>query len=115
LNAGEIEMSTANATPQTTAGDAGLGGLSGLELWHDLYVVLPNWFAWGAVAEALSCAGAELQSVQLLHQPGGFSGRCRLRNVSSEEARRLPALLIESGVARQASVEHLMLRAGAAP
>jgi hypothetical protein len=107
-------MSATTARPLPSDEDDALAGLAGLELWHDLYVVLPNWFAWGAVAEALSCAGAELQSVQLLRQPGGFSGRCRLRNVSSEEARRIPELLLASGVARQASVEHLMLRAEAA-
>lgn len=106
-------MSTTESGPPLTINDAALAGLSGLELWHDLYVVLPNWLAWGAVAEALSCAGAELQSVQLLRQPGGFAGRCRLRRVSSEDARRIADLLLESGVARNASVEHLMLRAEA--
>lgn len=86
---------------------------SRLELHHDLYLVLREWGSWAAVAEALSCAGAELQSLQLLRQGENWSGRCRLKNVSSEEVRQLSSMLIDSGVARQASVEHLMLRRAA--
>lgn len=96
----------------TSAGAAAPGNsaLSGLELLHDVYLVLPNLAAWGAVAEALNFAGAELQSLQLLRQGEGFSGRCRLKRVSAEEARRISGMLIETGVAHQAKVEHLMLR-----
>jgi hypothetical protein len=87
-----------------------LAGLSGLELLHDFQLALPHLAAWGSVAEAFRCAGAELQSVQLSRQTVGYSGRCRIKSVTSEDARRLSGLLIESGVASQASVEHLMLR-----
>ena len=105
-----IDVTIARATePQA-------GALSGLELLHDVYLVLPSLAAWGAVSEALHAVGAELQSLQLLRQGDEYSGRCRLRGVSAEEARRVSGSLIEAGVARQASVEHLMLRpAGVAP
>jgi len=87
--------------------------LFGLELFHDVYLVLPSLASWSAVAEALNHAGAELQSVQLLRQGDAYSGRCRLKRVSAEEARGISVRLIETGVARQCSVEHLMLRQAA--
>jgi hypothetical protein len=96
----------------TTAGRrAPEAALPGLELQHDFYLLLPNWKSWTAVAEALSAAGGEVLSLQLLRQREGYGGRCRVRSVSSEEARLVSAKLIESGIAQQASVEHLMLKA----
>ena len=102
-------MSTIAARQRTT--EPGPGALSGLELQHDFYLVLPTWQSWDAVAEALNCAGAEVQSLQFLRQPEGYAGRCQVKSVTSEDARRISGMLIESGVARQSSVEHLMLRA----
>lgn len=109
-------MSCADVT-NGRASEPQAGGLSGLELLHDVYLVLPNLASWDAVSEALRAVGAELQSLQLLRKGDEYSGRCRLRGVSAEEARRISGVLIETGVARQASVEHLMLRqpADAAP
>lgn len=95
--------------PGVAAEPQGLA-LSGLELFHDVYLVLPSLASLSAVAEALNHAGAELQSVQLLRQGDSYSGRCRLRRVSAEDARGISLHLIETGVAQQSSVEHLMLR-----
>ncbi|MGQ0533590.1 MAG: hypothetical protein ACT4OF_13005 [Caulobacteraceae bacterium] len=106
-------MSDANVA-QGLADEPQLSGLSGLELLHDFHFVLPHLAAWGSVAEAFRCVGAELQSLQLVRQSTGFSGRCRIKSVTSEDARRLSGLLIESGAVLQASVEHLMLRSGSA-
>jgi hypothetical protein len=102
-------MSEFEANP-VGADEPALGGLSGLELLHDFHIVLPHLAAWGGVAEAFRSAGAELQSLQLARQAAGYAGRCRIKRVSSEDARRLSGLLIDSGAALHASVEHLMLR-----
>jgi hypothetical protein len=85
------------------------GALAGLELQHDLYLTLTDWTAWDAVSSRLAEAGAELQSLQLSRQGGGFSVRCRLKRLSSEAARGLSGGLLDAGLAQQASVEHLML------
>ena len=85
------------------AGEPQAGALSGLELLHDVYLVLPNLASWGAVSDALHAVGAELQSLQLLRKGDECSGRCRLRGMSAEEARRSSGVLIETGLARQAS------------
>lgn len=100
-----------NNVEATRAANEGQGpALSGLELFHDVYLVLPSLASWSAVAEELNHAGAELQSVQLLRQGDSYSGRCRLKRVSAEDARGISLRLIETGVAQQSSVEHLMLR-----
>lgn len=101
-------MSNAEVTRATN--EAHAEAPFGLELLHDVYLVLPSLASWSAVAEALNHAGAELQSVQLLRQGDTYSGRCRLKHVSAEDARGISLKLIETGVARQSSVEHLMLR-----
>jgi len=103
-------MSIAEGPCSAIAEEPLVSALSGLELQHDLYLALPSSAAWGAVAEALCAVGAELQSLQLLRQSEGYSARCRVKSVTSEAARRISGILLESGVARHASVEHLMLR-----
>ena len=98
--------------------DTKLGGLAGLDLQHDLHVVLSDWTGWTPVTALLQGLGAEVQSLQLARLESGFSARCRLREISVDAARSIPGALIDSGVARHASVEHLMLSkhaAGVAP
>jgi len=90
------------------------GALAGLDLQHDLHLVLTDWTGWTPVTEVLQRIGAEVQSVQISRLEGGFSARCRLRRISVDSARSLPNALIESGVATRASVEHLMLSRNAA-
>ena len=86
-----------------------LGGLSGLELQHDLYLAIPDAAVWPAVTDLVKRAGADLHSLQLQRQGEGFAARCRLKRLSSDHARRLAGALLDQGFARQASVEHLML------
>jgi hypothetical protein len=91
-----------------------LGGLTGLELQHDLYLAIADVTIWSAVTDLVERAGAQLQSLQLQRQGDGFTARCRLKQLSADSARSLAGALLDSGLARQASVEHLMLaRAGA--
>lgn len=94
-----------------------LGGLAGLELQHDLYLTLPHWRGWDSVSNALTGAGAEVQSLQISRQSDGWNARCRLKSLSSEAVRGLADRLLDEGVALRASVEHLMLAvsAGRAP
>lgn len=96
--------------PEENAG----GALAGLDLQHDLHLVLSDWTHWTPVTDVLQRLGAEVQSVQIARMEGGFSARCRLRRISVDAARSLPGALIDSGVAERASVEHLMLSKRAA-
>ena len=82
---------------------------AGLELQHDLYLTLTDWTVWEHVSTRLIAIGADLQSLQISRQGDGFSARCRLKRLSSEAARGLSGGLLDAGLARQASVEHLML------
>ncbi|MGH6950769.1 MAG: hypothetical protein ACREH4_07840 [Vitreimonas sp.] len=90
------------------------GAFAGLELQHDLYLTLTDWTAWEFVSSRLIELGADLQSLQISRQGDGFSARCRVKRLSSEAARDLSGGLLDAGVARQASVEHLMLAKPAA-
>lgn len=83
--------------------------LAGLELQHDLQLNLADWRDWQRVAGRLIDTGAELSGLNLARQEGGFSARCRVRNLSSQDARALAQNLLGEGLARQASVEHIML------
>jgi len=83
--------------------------LAGLDLQHDLQLNLADWRDWQNVAQHLSETGAELSGLSLARQDGGFSARCRLRNLTSQAARALAQTLLGNGLARHASVEHLML------
>lgn len=83
--------------------------LAGLDLQHDLQLCLADWRDWQGIAQFLSDTGAELSGLNLARQEGGFSARCRLRNLSSHDARAVAQALLGQGLARQASVEHLML------
>lgn len=104
--------------PCRTSNEPQTGGLAGLDLQHELHVVLSDWTGWTPVTALLQGLGAEVQSLQLARVESGFSARCRLRHISVDDARTIPGTLIDSGVARHASVEHLMLSkqaAGIAP
>ena len=83
--------------------------LSGLDLQHDLQLCLADWRDWQSIADHLNETGAELSGLSIARQEGGFSARCRVRNLSSQAARSLAQTLLGDGLARQASVEHLML------
>lgn len=83
--------------------------LAGLDLQHDLQLNLADWRDWQPIATCLEDTGAELSGLNLARQEGGFSARCRLRNLSSQAARALAQTLLGEGLARQASVEHIML------
>lgn len=87
-------------------------GLRGLELQHDVQILLRDWADWSAVAGLVRAAGAELHGLQLTRSQDGFSARCRLKNLSSDAARALADALLRHGVAERASVEHLMLARG---
>lgn len=102
-------MSICESKQRPGAADLELGGLAGLELQHDIYLTLPDWRGWDDVSSALNAAGAEVQTVQISRQNEGFSVRCRFKRVSSEAARSLSGQLLDAGLARTASVEHLML------
>ncbi len=93
----------------SAANDHDLGALAGLDLQHDFYLTLTDWTVWDAVSNRLVESGAQLQSLQISRQGEGFSARCRLKSLSSEAARGLSGRLLDSGLAQQASVEHLML------
>lgn len=88
---------------------AEIGALSGLELQHDLYLTVSDWAAWNDVSERLAGAGAELHSLQVSRQGAGFSVRCRIKKLSSPDARALTESFLHAGLAQSASVEHLML------
>lgn len=83
--------------------------LAGLDLQHDFQLCLRDWRDWEAIAAQFGRAGAELSGLSLNRQNGGFSARCRVRNLSSRAARALSQALIGAGLAERASVEHLML------
>jgi hypothetical protein len=83
--------------------------LAGLDLQHDLQLNLADWRDWQGIAQYLSDTGAELAGLNIARQDGGFSARCRVRNLTSHGARALAQALLGAGLARQASVEHLML------
>lgn len=102
-------MSVGKSGGQSDAEEPGLRGLSGLELQHDLYLAIRDTEVWPAVADVFRRAGAALHSLQFQRHAEGCSVRCRLKQLSSDRARDLAATLIESGLARQAHVEHLML------
>lgn len=102
-------MSVCEAVTRQPDADPDLGGLSGLELQHDLYLTLGNWTAWNEVSARLAGAGAELQSLQISRQNDVFAVRCRLKGLSSEAVRGLSGGLLDQGLAQGASVEHLML------
>ncbi len=96
---------------EAVSDEASLCGLAGLELQHDFYLTLQDARAWSTVADKLDGAGGQLHSLQLHRLADGFSARARVKELSSENARELAALLLENGVAKRASVEHLMLTA----
>lgn len=102
-------MTICELKPRTNVAELEIGGLAGLELQHDIYLTLPDWRGWEEVSSALSAAGADVQTVQISRQPEGFSVRCRFKRVSSETARNLSGQFLDTGLARNASVEHLML------
>lgn len=83
--------------------------LAGLELQHDLQLNLADWRDWQGIAQSLSAIGAELSGLNIARQESGFTARCRLRNLTSQDARALAQTLLGEGLAQQASVEHLML------
>jgi hypothetical protein len=96
-----------------SGGQAVPTAFAGLELQHDLQLSVSDWRDWDAVALHVRGLGAELAGLNLSRQDAGFSLRCRLTNISSEAARGLSQALIAAGLAKQASVEHLMLARGA--
>lgn len=102
-------MSVCEAVTLPRNAEPDFGGLSGLELQHDLYLTLGEWTAWNEVSSRLVAAGAELQNLQISRQNEAFSVRCRLKGLSSEAVRGLSGGLLDNGVAQCASVEHLML------
>ncbi|HRE45900.1 MAG TPA: hypothetical protein PKY87_18290 [Terricaulis sp.] len=83
--------------------------LAGLELQHDLQLSLSDWRDWQGVTARLIDSGAELSGLNIARNAGGFDARCRVRNLTSQAARALTQTLLGEGLARQASVEHLML------
>jgi len=107
-------MSVSEADCRKSATSELVGGLAGLELQHDLYLSLPDWRVWEAISGRLTSIGAEVHSLQISKQGDGFTARCRLKRLSSEAARTFSDGLLDDGVAQRASVEHLMLAAGAA-
>lgn len=89
--------------------------LAGLALEHDLHLALGDWTSWEAVAELLHGAGAEVQSLHLSRQGGGFSVRCRLKCLSPEPAHAITGdFALDVGPVHRASVEHLVLAKRAA-
>ena len=89
--------------------NTGPDAVPGLELQHDLQLSLADWRDWHGVSQCLIETGAELSGLSIARQEDGFFARCRLRNLSSPAARTLAQRLLGDGLARQASVEHLML------
>jgi hypothetical protein len=87
----------------------GPDALAGLDLQHDLQLSLSDWRDWQKIATQLNETGAELSGLNIARQDGGFSARCRLRNLTSQAARAFAQALLGDGLASQASVEHLML------
>lgn len=82
---------------------------AGLELQHDLHLMLGDWQSWNAVAERVGRAGADVATLHLSRLGDAYTARCRLKRISSDDARALSSALLDAGLVRGASVEHLML------
>jgi hypothetical protein len=85
------------------------GTFADLELQHDLHLMLGDWQAWAAVAEQVRGAGADVATLHLSRLGEAYTARCRLKHISSDDARALSSALLDAGLVRGASVEHLML------
>jgi len=81
----------------------------GLELSHDMQFLLAEWGAWERIAHRLHIAGAEFHALSMTRQADGVYARCRVKRLSSQRARAICDEVRDSGLARQAQVEHLML------
>jgi hypothetical protein len=83
--------------------------LRGVEIEHELHLVVRDWLAWTAVSERLSLAGADIHTLHLARNDRGFSVCCRLKRVSPEAARALTTALLNEGIAERGEIEHLVL------
>lgn len=83
--------------------------LPGLELQHDLTLVLANWNAWDALAAQLVKGGGEIHALQMMRQRDGVSVRCRVKRLSAECTRALTRSFAEEEGVQVLGLEHLML------